>query len=240
MSGTGQYFRHFVARTDDKKLFKMDHYFEVYDRVLGGWMGKSVSFLEIGVFKGGSLRMWRDFFAPGSKLTFLDIDPTCKKLELPGTLIEIGDQSDVPFLERVAAERGEFDMIVDDGGHKMDQQIISFKALWGALRDGGLYIVEDTHTSYWPGFGGGGHKAPGSFIEFAKDLIDKMHSWYTEDDVGFPLHQFAKEIGSIQFYDSMVIITKELKAPPIAITSQNGQVYKSDKILRVRGRVSVF
>jgi hypothetical protein len=131
-------------------------------------------------------------------------------------------------------------MIVDDGGHKMEQQITSFKSLWSCLNDGGLYIVEDTHTSYWPGFGGGGHKAPGSFIEFAKDLIDKMHSWYTEDDIGFPLHQFAREIGSVQFYDSLVVISKELKQPPIAITSQNGIVSKSDKMLRVRGRTSIF
>ena len=238
--GTGNYFRHFLARTDEKTLFKMDHYLDVYDRELAPWMGEKVSFLEIGVYKGGSLRMWRDFFAPQSSLTFLDIDPACKALEIAGTDIRIGDQTDVPFLQSVAQEKGPFDIIVDDGGHKMDQQITSFRALWNALKDGGLYIVEDTHTSYWPGFGGGGHKAQGSFIEFAKDLIDKMHSWYTEDDAGFPLHPLAAQIGGIQFFDSLVMIRKELKKPPFAVTSQHGRVGASDKILKVRGRVSIF
>jgi hypothetical protein len=240
MSGTGQYFRHFLARTDERTLFKMDHYLDIYDRELAPWLGKKVSFLEIGIWKGGSLRMWRDFFAPGSKLTFLDIDPATLEVAIPGVDIRIGDQTDVPFLRDVAQEQGPFDIIVDDGDHKMDQQITSFQALWGALKDGGLYIVEDTHTSYWPGFGGGGHKAPGSFIEFAKDLIDKMHSWYTEDDEGFPLHPLAREIGGVQFYDSLVIIRKQLKQPPVSLTSTHGKVSQSDRILKIRGRVSIF
>jgi hypothetical protein len=237
---TGQYFRHFLQRTDDKTLFKMDHYLDIYDRELTPWMGKDVKFLEIGVYRGGSLRMWRDFFAPQSSLTFLDIDPACKALEIAGTDIRIGDQTDVTFLAKVAQEKGPFDLVVDDGGHKMDQQITSFQTLWAAVKDGGLYIVEDTHTSYWPGFGGGGHKAKVSFIEFAKDLIDKMHSWYTEDDIGFPLHPLASEIGGIQFYDSLVILRKQLKKPPVAVTSTHGKASYSDKILRVRGRVSIF
>jgi len=236
---TGQYFRHFLARTDEKTLFKMDHYLDIYDRELAPWLGKRVNFLEIGVYKGGSLRMWRDFFAPGSSLTFLDIDPACKALEIMGTEVRIGDQTDVPFLQSVVRDKGPFDIVVDDGGHKMDQQITSFRALWGAVKDGGLYVVEDTHSSYWPGFGGG-HKSPASFVEFAKDLVDKMHSWYTEDDAGFPLHPLASELDGVQFYDSLIIFRKRLKKPPMAVTSQQGRVGYSDKILKVRGRKSVF
>jgi hypothetical protein len=239
MSGTGQYFRHFLARTDERILIKMDHYMDVYDDILAPWMGRTVSFLEIGVYKGGSLRMWRDFFSPTSQVTFLDIDPKCKALELPGTTVAIGDQTDTGFLNRTAAEFGPFDMIVDDGGHKMDQQIISFQTLWPKLNDGGLYIVEDVHTSYWPGFGGG-LRAPGSFIEFSKALIDLMHSWYTDDDAGFPQHPLAAEIGSVRYYDSMVVIEKTLQQPPRSILSRNGQVEVFENMLKVRGRVSVF
>jgi hypothetical protein len=239
MSGTGHYFRNFLGRTDDKTLFKMDHYLDIYDGLMGPWMGKPVSFLEIGVYKGGSLRMWRDFFAPQAKLTFLDIDPACKALEIPGTEIRIGDQTDVAFLKQVAADRGPFDIIIDDGGHKMDQQITSFGALWPQLKDGGLYVVEDVHTSYWPGFGGG-LRAKNSFVEMCKVLIDLMHSWYTEDDAAFPLHPLARELGSIAFHDSMVVIRKQLKKPPVSITSTNGKVSYSSKILEVRGRKSIF
>ena len=82
----------------------------------------------------------------------------------------------------------------------MYQQKASFNALWPQLSDGGLYIVEDTHCSYWPGFGGG-FRAQKSFVEFSKDLIDRMHSWYTDQDDIFPFHLIAKALSSVQFYD---------------------------------------
>ncbi len=234
-----RYFRDYPPQSGDRMLFKMEHYLELYDALLGDWRGRDLSFLEIGVYKGGSLPMWQGFLGAGSKLVFLDIDPACKALALPGTVVEIGDQADPEFMERVGTAHGPFDLIVDDGGHKMHQQITSFRHLWPRLRDRGLYIVEDVHTSYWPGFGGG-FRAPASFVEFAKDLIDRMHSWYTEDDVGFPLHPMAREIGGIRFYDSLVVIEKRLKEPPVAITAQNGQVGRSRRMLEVRGRRSIF
>ena len=236
---TTRYFRDFPARTGDRMLFKMEHYLEVYDELLADRQGRDLSFLEIGIYKGGSLPLWQGFLGPQSRLLFLDIDPACKALELPGTQVEIGDQADPAFLERVGAAYGPFDLIVDDGGHKMHQQITSFRHLWPRLRDRGLYIVEDVHTSYWPGFGGG-FREPASFIEFAKDLIDRMHSWYTEDDVGLPLHPLAREIGGIRFYDSLVVIEKRLKEPPVALTAQNGQIGRSRRMLEVRGRRSIF
>jgi hypothetical protein len=217
----------------------MEHYLEFYDELLAGWQGRDVSFLEIGVYKGGSIPMWQGFLGPGSRLVFCDIDPACRALALPGTTVEIGDQADAMFLEQVVAPHWPFDLIVDDGGHRMNQQITSFRHLWSRLADRGLYIVEDVHTSYWPGFGGG-LRAPGSFVEFAKDLIDRMHSWYTEDDAGFPLHPLAREIGGIRFHDSLVVIEKRLKEAPVAITAQHGQVRRSRRMLALRGRRSIF
>ena len=233
------YFRDYPARTGDRVLLKMEHYLEHYDELLASWQGRDVSFLEIGVYKGGSLPMWQGFFGPDSRLVFCDIDPACLALALAGTSVEIGDQADPAFLARLGAAHGPFDLIVDDGGHKMHQQITSFRHLWSRLKDRGLYIVEDVHTSYWPGFGGG-LREPASFIEFAKDLIDRMHSWYTEDDAGFPLHPLAREIGGIRFYDSLVVIEKRLKEPPVAISVQNGQVGRSRRMLEIRGRRSIF
>lgn len=234
-----RYFRDYPARTGDRRLFKMAHYLELYDELLVSWQGRDVSFLEIGVYKGGSLPMWQGFLGPKSRLVFCDIDPACRDLALPGTVVEIGDQADAGFLERLGLQHGPFDLIVDDGGHKMHQQITSFRHLWPRLADRGLYIVEDVHTSYWPGFGGG-LREPASFIEFAKDLIDRMHSWYTEDDAGFPLHPMASEIGGLRFHDSLVVIEKRLKDAPSALTAQNGEVTLSRRMLEVRGRRSIF
>ncbi|MFN4191576.1 MAG: class I SAM-dependent methyltransferase [Tabrizicola sp.] len=236
---TTRYFRDFPKRSGDRMLLKMEHYLEIYDELLSDWQGRDVSFLEIGVYKGGSLPMWQGFLGAGSRLVFLDIDPACRDLALPGTMVEIGDQADPVFLERIARDHGPFDLIVDDGGHKMHQQIASFRHLWPRLRDRGLYIVEDVHTSYWPGFGGG-FRNPASFIEFTKDLIDRMHSWYTEDDTGFPLHPLAREIGAIRYYDSLVVIEKRLREPPVSIVARDGKVTRSRRILEVRGRRSIF
>jgi Methyltransferase domain len=233
------YFQTHPAESGERTLYKMEHYLEIYDEMLTSYRGKDISFLEIGIYKGGSMPMWQGFFGQGSRLTFLDIDPACRALKLPGTTVEIGDQSDPAFLHRIGQEHGPFDLVVDDGGHKMHQQITSFRHLWPQLKDRGLYIVEDTHTSYWPGFGGG-FRAPASFIEFAKDLIDRMHSWYTEDDAGFPLHPLAREIGAITFHDSLVVIQKRLKEPPVALTATNGQTTRSRRMLEVRGRRSIF
>lgn len=237
--GSENYFRDHAARTGDRMLLKMEHYLDIYPRLVGHLRGQDISFLEIGVYKGGSIAMWQGYFGKGSKLTFLDIDPACQMLALPGTVVEIGDQADAVFLNQMADRRGPFDVIVDDGGHQMYQQIASFNALWPRLNDGGLYIVEDTHTSYWPGFGGG-YREPASFVEFAKDLIDRMHSWYTDQDDIFSLHPLASQIGAIRFYDSMVVIEKHLKEAPVAVTAQNGRIVLSRRMLQVRGRTSIF
>ena len=234
------YFRDYLHRTDDKVMTKLDHYLDVYHRLMAPWRSQDISFLEIGIWKGGSIKMWQDYFGAESRLTFLDIDPACKAFEVPGLTVEIGDQSDGIFLQDVATKHGPFDIIIDDGGHKMHQQIASFNALWPRLSDGGLYVVEDTHTSYWPGFGGG-FRAQKSFVEFSKDLIDRMHSWYTDQDDIFPFHPIAKALSSVQFYDSMVVFEKKLKLePPKTIVSENGLVTESRKILEVRGRKSIF
>lgn len=233
------YFTDYPARTGDRALIKMAHYLPIYDRLLADRQGRDLSFLEIGVYKGGSIGMWQGFLGPSARLTFLDFDPACRQLALPGTTVEIGDQADPVFLAEIATRHGPFDLIVDDGGHMMHQQTGSFRGLWPHLNDGGLYIVEDTHTSYWPGFGGG-YGQPVSFISFAKGLIDAMHSWYTDEDAMFPFDPLARELGAIRFYDSIVVIEKELKPTPKSIVAQHGRIESSDRMLKVRGRKSVF
>ena len=171
---------------------------------------------------------------------FVDIDPDCARHAEPGTSVEIGDQADPAFLAQLAEKHGPFDIIVDDGGHHVHQQITSFEHLWPHLNDKGYYIVEDTHTSYWPGFGGG-FREEKSFIEYAKRLIDKMHSWYTDQDDIFPFDEWARQLQGVRFYDSVTVIEKDLKSePPLLIGSTNGEITGSRRSLQVRGRRSVF
>jgi hypothetical protein len=106
--------------------------------------------LEIGVLKGASIRAWRDIF-PTAKIIGIDIDPAIAAAN-KDLAIYVGDQLDKVFLDRVIAEIGMPDIIIDDGGHRRSQQIGSFSHLWQYLKSGGIYVIEDLGTSYLEDF----------------------------------------------------------------------------------------
>lgn len=234
------FFSDYLTTTDDRIMMKWAHYFNIYEREFTRFRDRPISFIEIGVYRGGSIPMWKQFFADDSTLTFIDIDPACIIHGEPGTNIEIGNQADPAFLAQIIEKYGPFDLILDDGSHMSADQTASFEAFWPHMNEGGLYMVEDCHTSYWPGFGGG-YRNEASFIEYSKRLIDKMNSWYTDQDAMFPFDPIAKELDSVRFYDSIVAMEKRTKAePPVSVVCNNGEVVGSRKALEVRGRRSVF
>lgn len=146
------------------------HYCDAYERMLTRTSIKAM--LEIGVQSGGSLRMWRAWLEPGTVIVGVDNAPTAAD-RAPGFPVLIGDQSDPRFLATVAA-RGPYDLIVDDGGHRSRQRAASFTHLWPSVTPGGWYVVEDTHTCYWPEFDDGD---TWTFTERAKLLIDDINKW---------------------------------------------------------------
>jgi len=234
------FFSEYLKTTDDRLLSKWTHYFDVYTRELSARRTRPLSFLEIGVFKGGSIPMWKSYFVEGSRLTFVDIDPDCAKLAEPGTTVAIGNQADPAFLADLDAQHGPFDVVLDDGSHICAHQIASFEHLWPHMAEGGLYMVEDCHTSYWPGFGGG-YRNEASFIEYAKRLIDRMHSWYTDQDDLFPFDPIARELHSVRVYDSIVVAEKRTQVePPASLYARDGKVQISRRALEIRGRRSAF
>lgn len=164
-------FEVFFRQRHEPDLDKWSNYFALYDRYFASFRQRPVRILEIGVSQGGSLRMWEHCFPLAECIVGLDINPDCRQYASGRTQVEIGSQSDPVFLEELKKRYAPFDIIIDDGGHMMDQQICSFEHLFGHLRDGGVYLVEDCATSYWPGFNGSLHN-PGSFIEYAKGLVD--------------------------------------------------------------------
>lgn len=110
---------------------------------------QSLNILEIGIGSGASLHMWYDYF-PNSKIHAIDID-NYSYLNNEKTTTYIADQSDRNSLENFIKESNvEFDIIIDDGGHMMQQQQISFGFLFKYLKRGGQYWIEDLHTSFWP------------------------------------------------------------------------------------------
>lgn len=192
---------------------KWMHYFDVYDKYFSQYRGKEIVFVEIGIFQGGSLQMWKDYFGPKAKIYGIDINPACKQFEDEQITILIGDQSDKVFLEQVKAQIPSIDILLDDGGHTMDQQINTFEVLFDHIKDGGVFLCEDLHTSYWWQYGGGLRKR-GTFIEYSKRLIDDMHAWYSKNS-GFQVTKYTQFIRAIHFYDSIVVMEKGKVAEPV-------------------------
>jgi hypothetical protein len=141
----------FAANRGGYPQDKWIHYFPIYDRYLANYRGRPVRVLEIGVFRGGGLEMLRHYLGPDAYLVGIDIDEVALAAA-SNHRVEIGDQADPEFLLRVAEKHGPFDIVIDDGGHTMLQQIASVETLFPLLAEAGTYIVEDCHTSYWPAY----------------------------------------------------------------------------------------
>ncbi|MEP0868575.1 class I SAM-dependent methyltransferase [Trichocoleus desertorum AS-A10] len=190
---------------DQKIIHKWVHYFPIYERHFSGWRNKSLTFLEIGVSRGGSLQMWQRFFGPLAKIVGIDLNPECQEHESPGIFVRIGDQSDHSFLQSVVDEFGIPDIVLDDGSHQMNHITSSFQFFYPKMPKNAIYMVEDLHTAYWEEYGGGLEK-PNTFINIAKDYIDRLNADHTRGKVTPDL--ITRETFGISFYDSIVCLEK--------------------------------
>ena len=136
MNDLEQYFH----KNDDRLIDKWSHYFDVYDQYFSKYRYKEIVILEIGVFQGGSLQMWKNYLGPKAKIYGIDINPNCKELEEENIKIFIGSQSDPDFLKKVKEQIPPIDILIDDGGHTMKQQIVSFEELFGHVKETGIYL----------------------------------------------------------------------------------------------------
>ena len=210
----------FFNKEHDHICHKWHHYFEVYHRYFEKFIGQNPTILEIGVFRGGSLEMWNDYFDGECTIYGIDMDPSCADIEVPNSEIIIGDQSSASFWE-MFKERGiEFDIIIDDGGHHMNQQITTLEQMYPEVQEGGFYLVEDTHTSYWKEYSGG-LRAEGTFMEFAKHLVDAMNSChfkqpYTADEMSLKkrFDWIRSQTKGLYFHDSIVVLEKGVNKSP--------------------------
>lgn len=200
-------------QSNDKRLIhKWVHYFDIYHRHFARFRGKPVTVLEFGVSHGGSLQMWRNYFGWRAKIYGVDIDPRCKDLEGFGTRVFIGDQEDRDFLRAIAAKIGPVDVLIEDGGHTMGQQIATFEEFYPLMAPNGVFLVEDLHTSYWADYGGG-YRRPGTFIEYAKNLSDQLNAWHSQEE-GFAVDDFTRSTRSMHLYDSIIVFERRPMVAP--------------------------
>jgi hypothetical protein len=215
----------YFENNQDRVIHKWDHYFEIYDRHFGRFRGKSPVVVEIGVYQGGSLQMWKDYFGAGAKIIGIDINPSCAAFEEEDIRILIGDQGDRSFWKDVRARFPRIDILIDDGGHTFVQQRVTFEEMFGHVDKDGVFLVEDVHTSYWPKWGGG-FRRPGTFVEYSKGLIDELNGWWTKGK-DRQVTKLTKSCKSIQFYDSIIVFEKGEHDPPRdRYTGRNAERFK--------------
>ena len=208
------------AGTD--KASSYHNYTRIYSQYFAPLKNSPIKFLEIGVYKGASVKFWESYF-PNADLHFIDIDFSRMEYTSDKVSYHAVNQEDPVALDAFRTKVGEFDVILDDGGHTMKQQLTSLIHLISAVKSGGMYIIEDLHTAYWKSYGGYGapgnpKSGPGCSTEFLKSLVDHINypGAYTakanfdllSPEVYNNLTFWQKHIESIHFYDSVCIIIK--------------------------------
>jgi SAM-dependent methyltransferase len=188
--------QYFDSHTSGKGLWKWRHYFEIYHRHFAKFVGREVHIVEIGIFSGGSLDMWKTYFGPSCHVYGVDIEPACKSYESDRVKIFIGDQADRNFWKTFREQVPALDILVDDGGHAPDQQIISLEEMLPHLRPGGVYLCEDVSRVH--------HR----FTAFVAGLADNLNAWTGEHDSSAPALGFQRQIHSIHQYPFVTVIEK--------------------------------
>ncbi len=201
------------------KVYKTDKwgyhfYTPIYTSQFQSLRHKPIKLLEIGVggyakphHGGDSLRMWKRYFYKG---TIIGID-LYDKSDIQENRLKIyqGDQSDTTFLASLHAKEGPFDIIIDDGSHIQSHIIASFEALFPLLPPGGIYVIEDTQTSYWPKFEGSTSQletVPSAMNYFIQRVHSVNRSEWLKDEL--PPEIPNQGIKAISFYHNLIFIEK--------------------------------
>lgn len=176
-------------------IWKWHHYFEAYDRHLTKFRGKSPVVMEVGIYSGGSLGMWRSYFGPGCSIIGVDIEDACRVYESDGVKVLIGDQGDPEFWRKSQAILPPVDVFIDDGGHTKTQQIVTLEQVLPRIAPGGVFICEDIHG------------ARNGFMAFVSGMAGLLHKTAKRDGGEVP-DELQKQIHSIHIYPYMVVVEK--------------------------------
>jgi hypothetical protein len=183
---------------------KWTNYFDIYQKELSKYEGKSFTLLEVGVKDGGSLEFWNTIF-PLARVIGVDLNPNVKSL----SEIFIGDQADPKFWHELFAKVGHIDVIIDDGGHGYHQQIQTVES---AISTGSemILIIEDVHSSYLKDFNANNSF---TFMQYATklaELLSARSSIHDKDrfiiDVDEDLLRKYENIKRISFYQNIVVL----------------------------------
>jgi hypothetical protein len=188
----------FEARTTGRGIWKWEHYFDIYDRHFAKFVGRDVHLVEIGVYSGGSLEMWKSYLGERATIHGVDIEEACRAYDDDKTHIHIGDQADRGFWRQFRQDVPQLDIVIDDGNHTPKQQIITLEELLLHLRRGGVYLCEDVH---------------GVHHEFLAYVAGMVNSLNTADRIPGALlaatpTAFQRAIYAVHIYPWVVVIER--------------------------------
>lgn len=186
---------YFDSVTEGPGIWKWLHYFDIYHRHFAKFIGKEVTLVEVGVYGGGSLAMWRQYFGPRCQVHGVDIEPACQRCAAERISVHIGDQSDRAFWQLFRQQIPSVDVFIDDGGHTPEQQRITLEEMLPHVTPGGVYLCEDIHGVGNP------------FSTFVHSLADKLNAREWQDSASTAT-VFQASIHSFHFYPYIVAIEK--------------------------------
>jgi len=201
-------------------IIKWSNYGDIYDKHFAPFRDQPINILEIGVLRGGSMRMWEKYF-PNANIFGIDIDNECLQYQSDRTKIFIGDQSDVSFLRNVKAKIPRVDILIDDGSHRAKDQKATFEEMYYHVRKPGVYLIEDIEFNYWSDKD---KKSPDNFMTHMKKKIDEINirrTMHRKVAMSYPFKdndiRFTNSTNNITFYDGVVVLEKQemLKAREI-------------------------
>lgn len=159
---------------------KWDNYFEVYNDIYKNYINKNANILEIGVQNGGSLQITSELLVNGN-IYGIDINNKVCEIDFGKNIKTFCFNASDKDKTKIYLKDIEFDVILDDGSHRSDITIATFKNLFSKIKPGGYYIIEDLHTSYWVEYKGGYLKND-STIEYLKRMIDLLNGYHIRNE----------------------------------------------------------
>tara|TARA_Y100000389_G_scaffold204076_1_gene254843 strand:- start:157 stop:969 length:813 start_codon:yes stop_codon:yes gene_type:complete len=225
-----------------KKSIKWQKYFKVYEKLFSKYRNKKITFVEIGILDGGSLEIWKKYFGNSARIIGIDKNPECKKLANENFEVFIGSQTDHNFWSNFFNQVGNVDIVLDDGGHTNNQQLISLIESIKYINDGGIHVVEDIHSNYQKHYGNP-HKY--SFVNFSKKTIDDINTKFPNiKKFEYSLNDY---VHSIEFFESIIAfkINKDLCYENIlldnnGLSNNNKDLTLDEKILNFRNKFKFF
>ena len=210
---------------------KWSSYLPVYERSFERFRRSPVRLLEVGIQNGGSLEIYQAYLPEGSLIVGCDINPKCQTLQYDRNVhVVVGDCGATSTQDAVTAISPRFDIIIDDGSHRSSDIIRTFLMYFPLLEEGGIFIIEDLHASYWKDWEGGLFYTLSSmaFFKLLADTINCEHWGNGKTAVDLMSHEFAdyaqlipaadlKNVFSVQFFNSVCVVEKCSSSRPAGL-----------------------